>query len=35
MHLARSYYDAGDAARLIADTVEIYRASYRKLGLIQ
>ena len=35
MHLGRSYYDAGDAARLIADTVEIYRASYRKLGLIE
>ena len=35
MHLARSYYDAGDAARLIADTVEIYRASYKKLGLIE
>ena len=35
MHLARSYYDAEDAAKLIADTVEIYRASYKKLGLIK
>ena len=26
---------AEDAARLIADTVEIYRASYKKLGLIK
>ena len=34
MHLARSYYNAEDAAKLIADTVEIYRASYKKLGLI-
>ena len=35
MHLARSYYNAADAAKLIADTIEIYKASYRKLGLIQ
>lgn len=35
MHLARSYYNAEDAAKLIADTVEIYRASYKKLGLIK
>ena len=35
MHLARSYYDARDAADLIADTVGIYRAAYRKLGLVE
>ena len=35
MHLARSYYNARDAADLIADTVGIYRAAYRKLGLVE
>ena len=33
--IARSYYNAEDAAKLIADTVEIYKASYRKIGLIK
>ena len=33
--IVRSYYNAEDAAKLIADTVEIYKASYKKLGLIK
>lgn len=35
MHLARSFFNAEDARTLVGNTLDTYRAAYKKLGLIK